>query len=315
MVPVYFCPAFLEHRPPEGHPERPERLVRIRERLQKFPLAGFLDWTVPRAASREELEAVHSPGYLDRVEQVCGGLAGEEKALLDSGDTWASAGTLEAAKCSAGAGLMGVDQVLQGTHRSAFCCARPPGHHARVEAPMGFCLFNNIALAARYAQRKHGVERIVIVDWDVHHGNGTQEIFYEDNSVLFFSIHQVGHWPFSGERQERGSGKGEEYTINVPLAAGSEMGAYRQAFDRLLLPAVEAFRPQLVLISAGFDAHRLDPLGGIDLKTEDFKELTRRVMDLADRYAQGRIVSFLEGGYHLEALSASVEAHLMELAG
>lgn len=205
-----------------------------------------------------------------------------------------------------------VDSVVNGQVRNAFCAVRPPGHHATPIRGMGFCIFNNIAIGARYAQRRHGLDRVLIVDWDVHHGNGTQDIFYEDDTVFFFSTHQSPWYPGTGDRSETGEGKGKGTTMNVPLPAGSQeevLAAFRQG----LVQAADKFKPDMVMISAGFDSRRGDPLGQFRLTDEDFADLTRIMMDVAEKHAEGRIVSVLEGGYSLEGLGAGVVAHVRTL--
>jgi acetoin utilization deacetylase AcuC-like enzyme len=202
---------------------------------------------------------------------------------------------------------------MQGRVQNAFCAVRPPGHHAESTHAMGFCLFNNIAITARYLQQRHGLERVAIVDWDVHHGNGTQRTFYEDPSVFFFSTHQYPYYPGTGKADETGMGRGTGFTKNVPLPAGMGDTEYLQIFNTVLRPALKAYRPDVVLVSAGFDAHRDDPLAGMKLTTEGYVALTRVVKEIAGEFCQGRILSCLEGGYNLEALGASVEGHLREL--
>ena len=257
-------------------------------------------------------------GRRGRLSSACtrGASTDREKAAPASGlvtldsDTTMSPGSLEAALRAAGAGCAAVDAVLSGEAANAFCAMRPPGHHAERETAMGFCLFNSIAVAARHAQSAHGVGRVAIVDWDVHHGNGTQDVFWADPTVLFASTHQMPLYPGTGAATERGE---RDTIVNVPLAPGNGGATFRAAFSAAVLPRLEAFAPELVLISAGFDAHRRDPLANLELDEADFAWATRAVMDVADRHAGGRIVSMLEGGYDLEGLARSVDAHVTTL--
>ena len=302
-------PAFLEHDMGAGHPESPERLRAIRARLENSKTWLQLHHLTPRRAERRWLETIHRPSYIDSLERRSP-LHGH--AYLDP-DTSMSPGTLEAAYLAAGAALTAVDEVIKGEVNQAFCAVRPPGHHAEADRAMGFCFFNSVAIAAKYIQQQHGLNRVLIVDWDVHHGNGTQHSFYEDPSVLFFSTHQFPHYPGTGRATETGEGAGKGFTVNVPLPGGQGDEEYGEIFRKVLVPAAEAFRPQFVLISAGFDEHRNDPLASMDLTDEGYGQLTKIVAGLADRFAEGRMVSCLEGGYHLEALAGAVEQHLLAL--
>jgi acetoin utilization deacetylase AcuC-like enzyme len=209
--------------------------------------------------------------------------------------------------------MTAVDAIMEGQVDQAFCAVRPPGHHAEAARAMGFCLFNNVAVAARYIQERHGIQRVLIVDWDVHHGNGTQHSFDDDPSVLYFSTHQYPHYPGTGAATERGNGKGEGLTINVPMSGGQGDEEFREVFEKVLVPAADSFNPGFVLISAGFDAHRDDPLAGLGLTEDGFASLTQIVAGIALRHASGRVVSCLEGGYNLRALSASVDRHVQAL--
>jgi len=234
------------------------------------------------------------------------------ETVLDSGDTHVSRDSYAAALLAAGGGLAGVDFAMRGDNHRAFCAVRPPGHHAEHDHAMGFCLFNNIAIGARYAQEHHGLTRVAIVDWDVHHGNGTQAAFYDDPSVLYVSIHQYPYYPGTGGKNERGAGKGTGTTLNIPLNAGSGDEVYLDAMREIIVPALVDFSPELIMISAGFDAHRDDPLAGMNVTEKGFGEMTRLILE-ASESARGRIVSVLEGGYDLKALGRSVESHLREL--
>ena len=301
---------YLAHKTGPDHPERPERLTAIVARLKKTGLLPQLVALKPTPVETQTLRMVHMPHYIRRVKESCEG--GSD--YLDSRDTPISEKSYEVALVAAGGVLAAVDAVFQGKVRNAFCAVRPPGHHALEDQAMGFCLFNNVAIAARYAQKKHNVANVLIIDWDVHHGNGTQAIFYDAPSVLYFSVHQHPFYPGTGVEQERGRGRGLNFTINVPLPAGSGDREYKEAFETVLKPAAVKFRPGLVLISAGFDAHERDLLGGMKVTSKGFAELTRIVKQIADECCQGRIVSVLEGGYGLEGMAGSAEEHIRVLS-
>lgn len=284
-----------------GHPERPARFdaaVRALEDLQLLHLPA-------RAATEEELALVHTAGYIRRVQAEIAFGARE----LSTGDTSIAPQSYEAALHAAGAVLAAVDAVIAGRAGNACCIVRPPGHHATPSRGMGFCIFNNVAIAARYAQRRHGLERVLIADWDVHHGNGTQEAFYRDGSVFYFSTHQWPWYPGTGLEHETGEGPGKGTTLNCPFSAGAGSREILGAFREKLIPAMEAFQPQLVLVSAGFDSRAGDPLGRFLLTDEDFATLTR----VLSQFAAGHVVSTLEGGYNLEGLAAGVRAHVTAL--
>ncbi len=304
-----YHPDYELHDTGSLHPETPGRAKVVQEHIKGSRIAESLEFIEPDPAGLEWITLNHSQKYVESVE----GAVGCGRTVLDFGDTRISTDSFRVARLAVGGALAGVDAVLEHGYHFAFSCARPPGHHARPEAAMGFCLFNNIAIAARYALQRHGLERVLIVDWDVHHGNGTQESFYEENSVYFFSLHQFPYYPGSGAATEIGSGKGSGFTRNVPMPAGTGMTDYRKAFEEILVPVAAEFAPQLILISAGFDAHEADPLAGINLSEEDFAELTGRIRALAQSHCQGRIVSIMEGAYNLRALAGSVEAHLEAL--
>jgi|688.fasta_scaffold00809_38 acetoin utilization deacetylase AcuC-like enzyme len=303
-------PAYREHDTGAFHPERPARVDAV---VQGLHLAGLLDRVrliAPRPATDAELLRVHTAVYLAQVRADIS--AGRHE--LSSGDTAIGPESERIARLAAGGVLAAVEAVLEGTVANAFAVVRPPGHHASADRGMGFCVYNNVAITARHLQACCGIERLAILDWDVHHGNGTQAIFEEDPSVLFLSSHQTPLYPGSGSRQERGRGAGEGFTINCPLPAGSG-AAVLAAWRETLLPAAEAFAPQFVLISAGFDGRVGDPLGGFRLEDADFAALTRLAMDLARRHAGGRLVSALEGGYDLPGLAAAAAAHMGALLG
>ena len=299
---LYSHPACLAHDTGPGHPEHPGRLRAVRDAIDAtFPGSTWID--APRA-SREALLRVHDAALVDAL---CTRHA-QEIEWLDA-DTAFSPDTLEAALRAAGAGIAAVDWVLAGAGRRAFCAVRPPGHHAEPARAMGFCLFNNIAIAAAHALHA-GTERIAIVDFDVHHGNGTQAVFEREPRVLFASSHQMPLYPGTGDVDETGLGN----IFNAPIGAEAGRAGFRDAWSKRLLPAIAAFAPQLLLVSAGFDAHRADPLAGLDLEAADFAWLTGELRRLADAHAQGRMVSMLEGGYDLAALAESTIAHLHALS-
>jgi acetoin utilization deacetylase AcuC-like enzyme len=302
-------PLFLEHDTGAGHPERPERLSAVDRGLRSEPWYGSLLQLEPREASVEELEAVHEPGYI--------GLVGREVAAgrreLSTGDTVISEASYRIARSAVGAVLEAVDAVMRGQCANAFCAVRPPGHHATQDRGMGFCIFNGVAVAARYAQSAFGVQRVLIADWDVHHGNGTQDIFYEDGSVFYMSTHQWPFYPGTGRAEETGAGTGAGTTMNRPFPAGAGDAQIVGAFRDDLLPVARSFRPELVLISAGFDSRIGDLLGGFRVTDDGFRELTRIMLQIAEFAANGRVISVLEGGYSLEGLASSVRAHVDEL--
>jgi acetoin utilization deacetylase AcuC-like enzyme len=304
-------PLYREHLLGRDHVERPERLDAVLQRLSADGLTARMTAVPSRDATEEELLLCHTPQYLRTARRdVEAGLP-----YLSTGDTDITPNSWAVAARAVGGVLNAVDAVFGGHAENAFCAVRPPGHHANAGRGMGFCLFNNVAIAARYAQRRYGVERVMIVDWDVHHGNGTQDIFYEDGSVFFFSTHQWPLYPGTGRADETGEGKGTNATMNFPLPAGSGRSAVLGAIEDSLLPAAERFRPELVLISAGFDSRVGDLLGQFTLTDRDFVDLTRTVMEIADRHAQGRVVSLLEGGYNLGGLASAASAHVSALLG
>lgn len=301
--------ASLGHRTPHGHPERSGRFDAVRDALEAAGLSARMIPAKATAADRESLEACHALEYVRLAEREIE--AG--RRTLSTGDTHVSPGTLSAARFAAGAVQTAVDIVADATARQAFCLLRPPGHHAGPARGMGFCVFNNVAVGARHAIRRHGMERVLIADWDVHHGNGTQDIFYEDPAVLFFSTHQSPWYPGTGMASETGAGAGRKTTINCPFPAGSGRDEVLGAFRSQLLPVADAFRPDLVLVSAGFDSRIGDPLGRFRLADSDFAEMTSLLREVADKHAQGRLVSALEGGYSLEGLASGAVAHVSAL--
>ena len=304
-----YHPQYLEHDMGAGHPESPERLRAIVARLQESGVFDRLVHIQPLPAADEWITYIHAASYLETLKRRA---PTHGRVSLDP-DTSMSPGSLSAAYLAAGGLLTAADAIVSGSIDHAFCAVRPPGHHAEHDRAMGFCLFNNVAIAARYLQRKHGIARVLIVDWDVHHGNGTQHAFYDDPSVLFFSTHQYPHYPGTGRPSEEGEGAGKGTTINVPMTAGEGDEVYCRLFEKVLIPAADNFKPDFVVLSAGFDAHRNDPLASMGLTEDGYAELTRLVVQIAQRHCNGRVLSSLEGGYHLASLSASVERHLMAL--
>lgn len=302
-------PLCLLHQPGMGHPESPQRLEAIRRGLEDGGLWQRCIVLAARPAADAELLRCHTAPYLALVSQEIAAGGGK----LSTGDTVVSAHTEEAARLAAGGALVAVEAVIRGRVSNAFVAVRPPGHHASCAQGMGFCVYNNVALAARHAQAVCGCERVLIVDWDVHHGNGTQAIFWRDPSVLYFSVHQSPLYPGSGAGSERGEGPGSGFTINSPLPAGSGGKEVLAALQNDLEPAAEAFRPSLVLVSAGFDGMQGDPLANLQLTATDVAELTVRVKRLAERHANGKLVSVLEGGYRLSNLAAGTTAHVEAL--
>jgi len=309
MTLLYYDSAFLDHDTGQ-HPERPERLRQIVKRLEANRLASSCDRPHWQPASRAQLELVHEPGHIDRIEAI----AARGGGLIDS-DTVVSARSFDVARMAAGAACDAVDRVVAGEAKSALCLVRPPGHHAIPERAMGFCLFSNVAIAAAVARDEHNLDRVLIVDWDVHHGNGTQDIFYADSRVGFLSIHRWPFYPGTGDADEMGTADGLGATVNLPVAFGTPREAYHEQFVNELEKFAAKIKPQLVLISAGFDSHRADPIGSLGLEVEDFAKLTRAVRNVAAVHAGGRIVSVLEGGYNPPVLAECVEAHLQELIG
>ena len=294
-------PIFLQHDTGSGHPERPDRLRAVTARLRECGLTAEMASHEPQPVSPEIIARTHDTEVIARVRR--GSEAGS--AVLDGGDTVVSADSYQAALVAVGGAIDAVDRVLDGTWMNAFVACRPPGHHAERDRSMGFCLFNNIAVAANHA-RERGVDRVAIVDWDVHHGNGTQHIFEERSDVFYASLHQWPWYPGTGAESETGKGAGRGATLNIPLPSGSGDTEYLAHFETALMPALEDFDPGLILVSAGFDAHVHDPLSGTRVTEDAFARMTHLLRDLAG----GNLVSLLEGGYDLEGLAASVEAHV-----
>ena len=302
---------FQRHLTGPGHPERPQRLARIEVELAMRGLSQACKSIPATSIDMTLVRAVHADAYLERLRQAC------EDGLpyIDVPDSAICPESFEIARLAAGAVVNALDAVMAGRVNNAFCAVRPPGHHAEHHLSMGFCLLNNVAIAARHLLDAHGLLRVLILDWDVHHGNGTQHIFEEDPRVLYISLH--GHpgilYPGTGYAHERGRGAGEGFTINIPILPPGRDEVWRRAFDDPILPAIEKFVPQFVLISAGFDAHRLDPLAPLELETESFGWMTDEVLGVAKRHCGGRLVSVLEGGYYLDALADCVALHVEKL--
>lgn len=292
-------PRFDRHAPPGHHPERPARLSAARAAIAQCAMT--LQRVTARAASDDELARVHSARFIEALSRLRG-----EEGYLDP-DTYVSADSIEVARLAAGSLVAMVDAMLSGSARRGVALLRPPGHHARPARAMGFCLLNNVAIAAAHA-RARGLQRVAVVDWDVHHGNGTQEMFWRDPDVLYVSTHQFPFYPGTGDVDETGEGAGTGYTVNVPLAAGGGDAVYASAFERVVLPIVESYAPQLILVSAGFDASARDPLAQMQLSPESFGWMARELARIADTSAEGRMALVLEGGYDLVALEAGVKS-------
>lgn len=307
---LVFHEDYLRHQAGAGHPERAERLESIMKYLAETKLLNKLVRIAPDPAELDWIVTVHARDYIDFVRQACE----QDYRFLDA-DTGICADSYRIALLAAGGAMAAADAVMENKVNNAFGAVRPPGHHAEKDRARGFCLFNNIAITARYLQQKYKIERVLIVDWDVHHGNGTQNTFYDDPTVFYFSIHQWPHYPGSGLQMEKGIGKGEGFTLNVPLAGGHGNDDYIDIFEKQLVPAAKNFKPDFILISAGFDGHYQDPLAGMQLTEQGYAQLTQIVVDLADEFCEGRIISLLEGGYNLEMLARSVAAHIEVLLG
>lgn len=302
-------PICAKHDPGSGHPEQSARYTTIHTAFRDHGLLEKARVISPRKITREDLALVHTARYLETAEREI--QAGASN--LSTGDTSVSPDSWPAALAAVGCALAAVEAVVKGEDKTAFALVRPPGHHATPSRGMGFCIFNNVALAARHAQRRLGIGKVLIVDWDVHHGNGTQDTFYADGSVFFFSTHQSPWYPGTGPAHETGEGEGRGTTLNCPLPSFSGRKEIFACFEEKLLPAMKTFRPELILISAGFDSREGDPLGQFRLKDADFADLTKMLRTLADETAQGRVVSVLEGGYHLAGLASAATAHAQAL--
>ncbi len=301
---------YLQHLTGDNHPENHHRLEVVYEMLEDKEMQGRFSILSPRPATREELELNHSSNYINQVAST----AGRSYSMLDP-DTTTSPKSWEAAQMAVGGVLLAVDKVIEGEIANAFALVRPPGHHAESNKGMGFCLFNNVAVAAHYARRKYSLDRVLVVDWDLHHGNGTQNAFSEDPQVLYFSSHQSPYYPGSGSIDECGEGKGKGFTVNVPLPGGQGDQDFTEIYGKILKPIVSEYNPQLILVSSGYDIYYQDPLGAMNVTPEGFAALTSLMMDMAQSSCQGKLVITLEGGYHLNGLRDSVKATLRELSG
>jgi acetoin utilization deacetylase AcuC-like enzyme len=308
-----YSPEYLNHRPRAGHPENGRRLAKLRETIRKNDLEGSLVFLEPYLPDVRFIEKVHPSGYLDALRNS----VRSGKKIFATADCSISEESYDVALLAAGGVMAGVDAVLNGRVDNIFCAVRPPGHHAGKQSAMGFCFLNNIAVGALYARGAYGVKKIFILDWDVHHGNGTQEIFEEDPLTYFCSIHEhpTFCFPGTGRRMEKGKGAGYGFTLNLPMRPHTADGEFLDTFERDVVPEIEAFRPDLILISAGFDAHKDDPIAELELTERSFVHMTQRICEMADRYCQGRIVSVLEGGYNGSSLTSSAIAHLKTLQG
>ena len=325
---LIYDPIFLEHLTPPGHPERPQRVeivMKVLEALHWLERDGLV-LLAPREATVDELATVHEREYIQEAEKLSLEAAETKRggsSILDLGtDTHVSEKSYEAARKAAGAPLVAIDAILRGQVDNAYCLVRPPGHHAVAEAAMGFCIFNNVAVAARYALDRHGLERVMIIDYDVHHGNGTQEMFYDDPRVLYFSIHQAPFYPGTGFADERGEGASLGTNVNVPLPAGAGFETYEPIFRQVLAPVADRFQPQLILVSAGFDAHWKETVAntglarpGMLLSTAGFAKLNQMIIDIANAQCDGRLILVQEGGYDLDALSSCVATCVNLLLG
>lgn len=300
---LYIDDSLAEHETGQ-HPESPQRIVKLNQLLRERGWHERANCALWDAATREQLQAVHDAAYVERLKNWCAQAAGRIES-----DTVVSRGSWDAALRAAGAAINATQRVLTSDDKLAFCAIRPPGHHALPSGPMGFCLFNNVAVAA-HAALAAGAQRVLIIDWDVHHGNGTQDVFYEDGRIGFFSIHRSPFYPGTGAKAETGSGRGLGWIRNEPVAADITVRDFTNRFSAGLEDMLAKCQPDLLLVSAGFDAHRADPVGGLCLMEEDFYALAKTVRQAADAHAQGRVISLLEGGYHLDHMPSSVVAHL-----
>jgi len=299
---------YLKHLTGEGHPEAPLRLKFLIDYLKRKKFFKNVELIKPYNPSEEWVRKVHSEEYIQLMASCC-----KNKLVMLDADTVVCPDSYRIALLAAGGVLSAVDEVVDKRIKNAFCAVRPPGHHAEKERAIGFCIFNNIAIGTRYVQEKHKLKKVLIVDWDAHHGNGTQKIFYDDPSVFYFSIHQYPFYPGTGAESDKGEREGEGFTFNIPMCAGSGDSEYIEVFENIFFPVALKFAPDFIFISAGFDGHQGDPLTNLNLTADGFKRMTEVVCDLAEECCNGRLVSVLEGGYNLRVLSESVSAHLSAL--
>jgi acetoin utilization deacetylase AcuC-like enzyme len=311
MIGYFHHDLFVKHLEGYPHVESPARLLAIMQRIKASPVVSSIRFIEAEPAERVWIERVHDRSYVGEILA----LEIDEAVMLDWGDTVATPASPQAALHAAGAGVQAARMVLSGELSAAFCAVRPPGHHAERNRAMGFCIFNNIAIAAADLIEEGGLDRVSIVDWDIHHGNGTERIFIEDEKVQYVSLHQYPHYPGTGHAETVGTGSGTGFNLNIPMGTGAGDAQYFDAFEKRVIPALDKYKPQFILISAGFDGHGEDPLSGTLLTSDAYGEMTRMLMECAERHCEGRIVSMLEGGYDLEALAGSVERHLDALAG
>ena len=305
MTVIIYDDIYLKHDTGPDHPENSARIINTIEHLRSANCWQKLDIKKPRAATEAEVSAIHSTSQIEQIAEIARSGGG----YLDP-DTYVSSDSYEAALNAAGAPLTAIDLIMDKKVDNAFCLVRPPGHHATPEKGMGFCLFNNVAIAAKYIQSRYSLDRIVIIDWDVHHGNGTQDAFYDDPSVMYFSMHRYPFYPGTGAEEETGKDSGSGFTINIPLSYNTEPQEYLKFFEDILEKRIKPFNPQFILISSGFDAYRLDPISGLSLEASDYNKLTKLTQNIAKDCCDGRIVSCLEGGYHLLDLPKCIEEHL-----
>lgn len=307
---LIYDPEFLQHDTGEYHPENSNRLKVILKTLKSDQILwDKLIHIKPHNATLDDILRCHTPELIEHIRSLC-----QEGVTYIDADTAICPASFDVAVLAAGAGITAVNEIYSGKVRNAFALVRPPGHHASSRQAMGFCLFNNIAITARYAEKQFGIKNILIVDWDVHHGNGTQEIFYNDGSIYYFSTHEYPFYPGTGAAEERGTGDGVGKTLNVPLLPGTSSKEHRHVFSAALKTVTQTFHPELILISAGFDARVDDPLANLNLTDDDFAAMTEEIMAIADKFANGRIISFLEGGYNLSTLGGTVKTHLVALS-
>jgi len=308
MTGFVYHPDYLKHASFYDHPENPERLNAITGHLKEEGLWDKLEHIDPTPAAIKWIEEIHARNYIDYVKTAC------EKGITNlDGDTYIASKSYDVALLAAGGVLSAIDRVMDKKVDNAFCAVRPPGHHAEKNAGMGFCIFNNVAIGARYLQKQYEIQRVAIIDWDVHHGNGTQNSFYDDDSVLYISLHQFPHYPGTGNRYESGTGKGEGFTLNFTMPSGSGDEEYLKAFETDLIPALHNFEPQFIIISAGFDAHINDPLSGIALTDNAYELMSEMLLNAAKKNSEGRLISVLEGGYNLSVLGKTIGLHIKKL--